>query len=89
MDNQRCETCRFWDWHEYDTVLGHTEDTEWNGWCRRYPPVFDVGVDIESDDNAAWTQPVTMKHDWCGEYQPLPPTENPVVVTSTLDLNQP
>ena len=92
MDNQRCETCRFWEYVGYEE-----EFDESFGRCRRLPPVFNRDAadhwyknSIGQYVNEIGVWPHTVITDWCGEYQPLPPTpENPVVVTSTLDMNQP
>ncbi len=58
MNNERCETCRYWN-NEY----GDADDC---GVCRRYPPV--LHPDNRRDERVA-EQPYTLRGDWCGEWQ--------------------
>ena len=53
-----CGNCRFF--YKPDEFEIETE-----GYCRRYPPVFNNMVDIEE----VFYQPLVFRDDWCGEYQ--------------------
>lgn len=55
MNNERCETCKFW-----VLRLDHL------GLCRRNAPV--VVRPGEKDMLPRW--PITASDDWCGEYKP-------------------
>lgn len=59
MNNQKCETCRFW---------MAFSGSDGNGACRRYPPEWNVIA------NAA-TFPLTFASSWCGEYQDKEPED--------------
>lgn len=74
-NKERCETCRFWRMFDGPPLFER-------GWCRRYPPVpmpWVVDDDEEHTDQGEWdetqwephsySQPVTCKDEWCGEYQ--------------------
>lgn len=78
---ERCENCRFWqelpDGHQL-----YVDNNNECGHCRRYPPQFDaayVAEKMRDEDQAhinesalvtAWCFPVTVKKEWCGEFQP-------------------
>lgn len=66
----RCDTCRFWE--------GPINDYE--GSCLRYPPVKTTAVlefivlnrreptGDEKENLLVDARPITMKHEWCGEW---------------------
>jgi len=70
IDDQTCETCRFWLWRNqinwYPNAM-YDCDREWEppirgnveekGCCRYYPPDIDKG------------HPETMRHAWCGHWR--------------------
>lgn len=73
MSKRRCSECAFWEARAVD-YDGHEDD--WEGECRRFPPVLDVhylktvdtsigGSEARSE---AWQQPLTSGGDWCGEF---------------------
>jgi len=66
MDDERCETCRFWE----------GGDGEGTGPCRRNAPPVRLGLDDDGErfghaEFAYW--PITLTDDWCGEHQPRKP----------------
>ena len=51
---ERCDSCRFY------------HPAEFNGLCRRYPPVILQGS--HGARGSKW--PKVEEHHWCGEYRP-------------------
>jgi hypothetical protein len=82
MNDERCETCRFW-----SDCPGVTEESEADkaGYCKRFPPQWaNDGLrsvagpsDFPVLCNLNWCHPVTDATDWCGEWRPLPVVADP------------
>ena len=82
MNNERCETCKF-----------YLPEDDGHGSCRRYPPVTVVFPQalLEqtpiTDEDTGYCEaerylrmdctiyPMVSEKNWCGEYKPLPPKE--------------
>ena len=62
-NEQRCETCRFWQFSEEAT---HSSSMSM-GHCHRQPPGF-VMVEKRNQRWAAGRWPLTEGDDWCGEW---------------------
>lgn len=58
MDDQRCETCRFWGDSDDLTDAGSTHA---RGHCKRFPPSVDMGN--------GWNPIVTDADQWCAEWR--------------------
>lgn len=73
----KCRTCKYWELMRGEKNI-HEDDRE--GYCRRFPPVLDIGymatqyiiedeVEFPTGDSFGfWQQPVVLALDWCGEY---------------------
>ena len=61
---ERCETCRFW--CDPEQLSDHWQE------CHRYPPSVKLKL-AGGDIRDYW--PVTWEADFCGEWQPIRPTE--------------
>ena len=63
-DNERCETCRFWE-------SNATDGSDGDGACHRYPPrMMYLPNGQNSDLNTFAWWPDAEWQAWCGEYQP-------------------
>jgi len=63
--DESCQSCRFWmDADPYEPIPGHP------GWCRRNAPVPIPVIREEGIASADSLWPITLWHNWCGEYQP-------------------
>jgi hypothetical protein len=73
MSGERCKTCKFFDEDtEQDGLVKETPDGR--GVCLRYPPTVLTPLDSATVTHYAPTlYPLVMPHEWCGEWQPLPP----------------
>jgi hypothetical protein len=77
---QRCETCRFWEW-------GHAGDKDqgYLGMCHRNPPTFApreatedyYGNSVPVLPSQMGLFPLTDEHDWCSEWQSSDPDPIP------------
>jgi len=93
----KCKDCKFWDGNTTTYV------SPVPGFCRRFPPLADRpgNTEVEKSDHqntydiacgdafaAYW--PITMEHDWCGEFQPkepeIPEIEKQVIGTLSLSI---
>lgn len=75
---KKCNGCRFW---RGEQGIGDEESDEAygkQGFCLRYPPVRTQSKKEESREEGnygmgnyrAWKNPITLEHDWCGEFKP-------------------
>ncbi len=62
----RCPTCRFWEELEGATWGENGYSVNWEGNCKRYPPMF---RDFPGTNQEEFQQAVTTYIDWCGEHQ--------------------
>ena len=83
-DHIVCANCKFWCPDGLDpgeTAQEAHATGEWEGSCRRYPPVLDVPYalrrlernvnsnGLESEESLSWCRPKTHSDTFCGEWQ--------------------
>ncbi len=84
MSEERCENCRFFEYHS-DGEVEPVPARKKTGSCHRYPPTLShaqiahfvkdkksTGWGCEDADKDAWVMPIVIGSDWCGEFQLSP-----------------